>query len=300
MRTASARGDVSRTGEFLALARLFELSMTRHPPLLSVVWVALISCSISSSAPAQPAPRPREVVDDGGLVLFRERQVDGAFVLVDLDAGTTFVVGSGNADQRVTPASTYKIPNALIALETGVAGGPAFPLRWDGVARTMPDWNRDHTLASAIRFSVVWYFQEIARRIGAARMQRWVDAFEYGNRDLSGGIDRFWLESSLRISPREQAAFAAKLANGTLPLRPATIAAVRDMIVLEREGGGVLSGKTGSAEQDGRTIGWLVGTFTRTRRYAYATLLLAPAGQIERVRPLRLEITKALLRRRGV
>jgi beta-lactamase class D len=55
----------------------------------------------------------------------------------------------------------------------------------------MPDWNRDHTLASAIRFSVVWYFQEIARRIGAARMQRYVDAFQYGNRDLSGGVDRF-------------------------------------------------------------------------------------------------------------
>jgi beta-lactamase class D len=287
--------------------------MTRHPLLRAVVCGALLSCSISSPAPAQPAPPPREVVDDEGLAVFRERQVDGAFVLADLDAGTTVVVGSPNADLRVTPASTFKIPNALIALETGVASGPDFALRWDGVARTMPDWNRDHTLASAIRFSVVWYFREIARRIGAARMQRYVDALAYGNRDLSGGIDRFWLESSLRISPREQAAFAGRLATGALPLRPATMAAVREMLVVERDGGSVLSGKTGSAEQDGWTIGWLVGTFTRgtgnpqipgrssaTRRFAYATLLLAPAGQMERLRPLRLEITKALLRRRGV
>jgi beta-lactamase class D len=106
----------------------------------------------------------------------------------------------------------------------------------------------------------------------------------------------------LRITPREQVAFAGKLARGVLPLRPATMAAVRDMIVLERDATTVLSGKTGSAEQDGRTIGWLVGTFTRgtgpsMRRWAYATLVLAPAGQMERVRPLRMEITRALLQR---
>lgn len=276
--------------------------MSRHLSK-AVACCSLLACCLASPAPAQPT-RPataRETIDDAALSVFRDRHVEGAFVLQDLADDSTFVVGAANADRRVTPASTFKIPNALIALETGVASGPDFRLPWDAVARDMPDWNRDHDLASAIRFSVVWYFRELARRIGAARMRRYVDLFDYGNRDLSGGVDRFWLESSLRISAREQAAFVAKLARDALPLRRATMATVRDLIVLEREGDRVLSGKTGSGLQDRRAVGWLVGTFARgSRRWAYATLLLAPGGDLARIRPLRLEITKAMLARRGL
>jgi beta-lactamase class D len=102
--------------------------------------------------------------------------------------------------------------NSVIALETGVVGDPDKDVfKWDGVTRSIPGWNKDHTLRTAIAVSAVPVYQEIARRIGAERMQKYVDAFEYGNRNIGGGIDRFWLTGDLRISPLEQIAFVDKL-----------------------------------------------------------------------------------------
>ena len=73
--------------------------------------------------------------------------------------------------------------------------------KWDGVTRSIEAWNKDHTLRSAIAVSAVPVYQEIARRIGAERMQKYVDLFDYGNRDIGGGIDQFWLTGNLRIDP---------------------------------------------------------------------------------------------------
>jgi len=117
------------------------------------------------------------------------------------------------------PASTFKIPNSVIALETGVVGDPDKDIfRWDGVVRSIEAWNRDHTLRSAIAASAVPVYQEIARRIGADRMQKFVDLFGYGNRDIGGGIDQFWLTGNLRISPVQQIDFVDRLRRGTLPV----------------------------------------------------------------------------------
>src|SRR5207248_976054 len=107
--------------------------------------------------------------------------------------------------QAQLPASTFKIPNSLIALETGVVEDPDKDVfKWDGVARSIEAWNKDHTLRSAIAASVVPAYQEIARRIGPGRMQKFVDLLEYGNRDIGGGIDQFWLTGNLRIDPMQQ------------------------------------------------------------------------------------------------
>src|SRR5258708_36755126 len=100
------------------------------------------------------------------------------------------------------PASTFKIPNPLIALETAVVADPDKDVfKWDGVTRPVEGWNHDHTLRSAIAASAVPVYQEIARRIGAERMQKYVDLFEYGNRDIGGRIDQFGLPVKLAIDP---------------------------------------------------------------------------------------------------
>ena len=39
---------------------------------------------------------------------------------------------------------------------------------------TQPSWDRDHTVLSAMRPSVLWFFQRIAPRIGAERMHEWL------------------------------------------------------------------------------------------------------------------------------
>jgi beta-lactamase class D len=193
----------------------------------------------------------------------------------------TFVALSGDrtirhdprrAGTRFSPASTFKIPHALIALETGVATGAEFRLPWSG---RVPEgeywrasWSRDHTLRTAMRDSVVWYFRETARRIGSERMQTWVDRFGYGNRDISGEVDRFWLDGPLRISADEQVVFLRALHEGRLGVSERASSVVRDILVLERSPDYVLSGKTGTTrrEPSGTILAWLVGYVEREGR----------------------------------
>src|SRR5262245_26816543 len=111
---------------------------------------------------------------------------------------------------RLSPASTYKIPHALIGLETGVITESTVE-RWDGVRHPeQPKWNQDHTVLSAMRPSVLWFFQAMAPRIGAARAHQWLQRFGYGNTDTSGPITLYWVNGQLRISPDEQLVFLNK------------------------------------------------------------------------------------------
>ncbi len=103
----------------------------------------------------------------------------------------------------------FKILNALIGLDTKVVEDEYAIKYWDGVKREIDAWNQDHTLGSGMRHSVVWYYQELAREIGESEMKEGLVKANYGNKDISGGIDEFWLSSSLQISPVEQAHFLA-------------------------------------------------------------------------------------------
>jgi beta-lactamase class D len=184
----------------------------------------------------------------------------GSFVLYDAGRNTMSRFNPAGCATRLSPASTFKIPNSLIGLETGVIPDEHFVIPWDSVRRSRPEWNRNHDLASAIAGSVVWYYQELARRVGTGAMQKALDALSYGNRDISGGIDRFWLGSSLEISADEQVEFLRKLARGTLPFSRRTMEIVRRITILEQTPGYTLHGKTGFADMPGnRAVGWFVG-----------------------------------------
>jgi len=167
----------------------------------------------------------------------------------------------------LSPCSTFKIPNALIGLQTGVVEGPGTVKHWDGTVYPRAELNHDHTLASAVRDSVVWYFQDLARDVGAERMAEWLARLHYGNQDISSGIDRFWLGASLQIDAYGQLEFLKGLTHGTLPFRPEFQQEVRDMLVQPSGLGGVLHGKTGSCRGDpeagqpdhGWFVGWLDG-----------------------------------------
>lgn len=119
-------------------------------------------------APAPARARVREQVDPGGAEVFAAAGVEGVFVLRSLATEEQTVTDAALAGTRESPASTFKIPSAVIALDHGVLAGADAMLRWDGVPREIAAWNRDHALASALRDSTVWYFQEVARRLGAA------------------------------------------------------------------------------------------------------------------------------------
>src|SRR6185503_14895748 len=121
-------------------------------------------------------------------------------VIAPLDSGAERAFGGGECDRRTLPASTFKVPHALIALDTGVVTDRTV-MKWDGRKKDFPAWERDHTLDSAIKSSVVWFFQEAARSIGRERELQHLRAFAYGSQSFSREVDSFWLNGDLTISP---------------------------------------------------------------------------------------------------
>ena len=144
---------------------------------------------------------------------------DGTFIMYDEGADRYTVFSKTLSETRLPPCSTFKVFHALIGLDSGVLDrdDARTLMKWNGKPSSIAAWNHDQTLASAMRHSVVWYFQRVATGIGEERMQRGLDRIGYGNRDISGGLTRFWLQSSLKISPREQVGLLRALFNGSLP-----------------------------------------------------------------------------------
>ncbi|MEW6736926.1 MAG: penicillin-binding transpeptidase domain-containing protein, partial [Acidobacteriota bacterium] len=182
------------------------------------------------------------------------RNTEGAFVLYDLKNDRYIRYNEPRCRQRFCPYSTFKIPNSVIGLDTGVIKDAEFIIPWDSKRYPVRErdvapfkyWAQDQTLRSAIKYSCVWYYQELAQRVGNAKMQKYVEGFHYGNQDISGGIDKFWLNSSLQISADEQIEFLKALYAGRLPVSPRSMEIVKDILLLEQTASYKLSAKTGS------------------------------------------------------
>jgi beta-lactamase class D len=210
---------------------------------------------------ANVAPQ-RSEIRDGLAKHFTDDGTVGTFVGYKTDDYLIIASDKDRSGQAELQASTFKIPNSLIALETGVVGDPDKDVfKWDGVVRSIEAWNRDHTMRTAIAASAVPVYQEIARRIGAERMQKYVDLLEYGNRDIGGGIDQFWLTGSLRIDPIEQIDFIDRLRRGALRVSKRSQELVRDILPVTKSGDSIIRAKTGvvSAQAGKPSLGWLVG-----------------------------------------
>ena len=142
---------------------------------------------------------------------------EGTFVLFDKNKGEYTIYNQAKSQTRVSPCSTFKIINSLIGLETKVLYDENTTFKWDGTKYQIESWNKDQTLRSAVSNSVVWYFAKVASQVGKDKMQNYLNKFNYGNKDISGGLTSFWLQSSLRISPTEQVDMLRKLYDYQLP-----------------------------------------------------------------------------------
>lgn len=199
---------------------------------------------------------------------FEAYGADGAFVLYEPESGTLYRSSAVEATARRLPASTFKVYNALVALETGVVRDPDSLFVWDGVEREVAEWNRDHSLRSGMEASTVWLYQRVAAAVGR---ERYASAFArepFGNGAVGADVTRFWLDGPLAISPDEQVAFLDRLRRGALAFRPEVQATVRGLLVRYPEAGGTLVGKTGwggFGDPEAEQIGWLVGWVERAR-----------------------------------
>ena len=219
--------------------------------LLAVVALLCTGCSSIGPTRLQERPDFARHFSEAGAV--------GTFVLFDAGENRYLVHNVGRARQRFIPASTFKVLNSLVALETRVVADTLESFEWDGLVRSVPQWNRDQTLATAFENSVVWTYQRIAREIGEERMRDYVRRAAYGNESIEGGIDKFWLTGDLRVSPMEQVDFLRRLHERRLPFSERTVDLVEGIMVESRGPGYVLRGKSGLAEAADTDVGWYVG-----------------------------------------
>jgi beta-lactamase class D len=239
-------------------------------------------------------------VRDDLLRLFRQAESDGTIAVLELGRNRLTLVGAKRAAQPFPPASTFKILHSLIALETGVvedADRPAF--KWDGTKRSIADWNADQTLRSAFKLSTVWFYQEIARRIGTARMRAQVTRLGYGNGDIGGApLDEFWLAGDLRISALEQIDFLARFVRGELPVRARSAAIAKEIMLAEEGEGYRIRAKTGLSLRTKPGVGWWVGWVERGGETSLFALNMDMTSMAENAK--RQQVAKAILGELGM
>ncbi len=228
---------------------------------------------------------------------FSEYNVSGTFVLYDQKNKHYIYYNPARAKQKISPASTFKIPNTLIGLELGEIPNEDHVFKWNERQYRIKNWNQDLVLHDAFQFSCVPCYRGLARRIGAKKMKTWLNKISYGNQDISGGVDRFWLGSSLKISARELINFLRKLYKNKLPFTIANQEIVKKIMLVEMTSKYKLYAKSGWAIPDGKNIGWYVGFVEKCGNvYFFATNIETKEANSDFAKA-RIEITRKILKR---
>lgn len=259
-----------------------------------IVMMCLVLCGAAARAADDEAWAPRPDWER----YFREAGVVGTIAVADERDGARHVWNGERAAARFSPASTFKVPHILFALDAGVARDEFQVFPWDGVKREMNGWNADQTLRSSLRYSVVWLYQEFARAIGREREHVYLAKIDYGNRVIGDAVDTFWLDGSLRISAVEQVAFLQKLYRNQLPFAVEQQRLVRDLMINEAGRDWILRAKTGRQATADESVGWWVGWVETPQGAVFFALnMTMPGGMADA--PKREAIARAVLRELG-
>jgi beta-lactamase class D len=230
--------------------------------------------------------------------LFDDYGLKGTLLIESLDGKERFVYNEARAKTPLLPASTFKIPNTLIALDQNVVNEQSI-IVWDKIERSIPAWNKDQTLQSAFQSSCVWCYQSFARKIGIEKYDSYLKKLHYGNEKTGDNVERFWLDGELRISAEEQIAFLKKLYRSELPFRQSDIDLLKKIMIDEQGTSYVIRAKTGWATPKvGERHGWYVG-YVQSQKgvYFFATNVLAPSSD---ALPLRKSITIKALKAKNI
>jgi len=255
--------------------------------LIFLICVGISSCSLKQST---------EVRNDFKKY-YEHYKLEGSFVLYDQQKDKCIFYNQQQFKQSFSPASTFKICNTLIGLETGVIKDENFVILWDSVVRQNPNWNGDHDLKNAFKNFTVWYYQELARRVGGEKMKYWIDKANYGNKDTSGDIDKFWLKGGLRITPEQQIDFLNRLHDNQLPFSQRSIDILKKIMIVKDTLNYVLRAKTGWAGNDKEDFGWYVGYLEKENNtYYFSNCVRSKDLNNKDFAKARIEITDSILK----
>jgi beta-lactamase class D len=237
--------------------------------------------------------------DDADLAkLFQDRGVEGTIIISSLDGKMNHVHNSHRSETRFVPASTFKIPNTLIALEEGAIKNEKEVIQWDGKDRGFDAWNKDQSLETAFPVSCVWFYQELAQRVGNEKYLTHLKKLRYGNEKTGPDVTTFWVEGDLKISAREQINLLKKLYEESLPYSKGNMNLLKKIMIVEENPQFTIRAKTGWAMRTDPQQGWYVGYVeTKGQIWFFATNLeIRKKGDDA----LRKEITMAALKAKGI
>ena len=227
--------------------------------------------------------------------------ITACFVLYDFNNDEYIRFNDERCRERFLPASTFKIPNSLIALEENIIPDENYVIKWDSVDRGWDKWNMNHNLRSAFKYSAVWFYQKLARSIGREKYIEYLNKLNYGNKTIGDKDDYFWLDWSLQISANEQIEFLKKLVKNELPFSQRSIDITKDIMIAEKGDGYVLRAKTGLGDtEEGIYTGWYVG-YVEAHSNIYVFAMNMEETDYEKVKTqVRVDLTKNILRGLGV
>ena len=225
-----------------------------------ILSMGLMACTPSQIQNHQPVTSYFNAVNSALSIraLFKEVHADAVFVTFDGKSLNEYGSNLNRGDVAYIPASTFKIVNALIALQHGKANTQEV-FKWDGKPKFIKSWERDMTLAEAMQASAVPVYQTLAKRIGTPLMKKELERIGYGNMQVGSQVDQFWLKGPLTITPTEQVKFLYQLGKGQLAFKPEVQQQVKEMLYVERRGENRLYAKSGWGMDVDPQVGWYVG-----------------------------------------
>ena len=241
---------------------------------LVLIIILFLSCQSRPQGLSEiNSVQSKRIVEPTFQAILDSAKVKGSILIYDLQKDQYYSNDFEWAEKGRLPASTYKIPNSIIALETGVIESDTTLFKWDGAKRSMSVWEQDLSFKEALQVSCVPCYQEVARKIGVDKMKNYLERLQYGKMSIdSSTLDLFWLVGDSKINQFEQIDFLSRLSQSKLPISKRTDTIIKNMLVLKQDEYHTLRGKTGWAIREGENNGWFVGYVQSEEKvYVFAT-----------------------------
>jgi beta-lactamase class D len=303
------------TGFFYLLINLFFTYLLKAPraeypdqlPLRKSFTLMKCSLYCLLLATLVTACSPNNVHEDNSLKkYFDENNIKGCFALFDNGTGKFTIYNLARyRDSSYLPASTFKIINSLIGLQTGAITNDSMVIKWDGVKRREA-WDKDLTMYEAFRVSAVPYYQEVARRIGKEKMEFWLDSLKYGAKTdtekvmIRSAIDTFWLDNSIKLTPDQELGVVKLLYFDQLPFFKTYQEMVKRAMLFDNNSNYRLAYKTGGGpNEQGHNIGWVVGWVEENRHPYFFVLNIESPDPDFNMQNIRMKMLKDILKQLG-
>lgn len=253
--------------------------MFKYTKRIQVLLVLFLCCIILhvSCQRTKDLQEPKRELNQQFQTILDSSQVTGTILVFDEQRNTMFANDFNEAEVSAIPASTYKIPNTIIGLETGILKDESTVFKWNGEQRAFDIWEKDLTLRQAFQLSCVPCYQDLALNIGVERMKSYLDSLGYGQMSFDQtSLNNFWLVGKSKINALEQIDFLRRLYAQELPISKRSYKTIRKVLRIKENDLATLSGKTGMALFPEGNVAWFVGYLEQQENTIYFATRISP------------------------